>query len=421
MNRVMEVNMRRKTAIRICLVLCVCLIISSKVKGADNDALDLYATYCSVIDSETGRILYEKKGDVQVPMASTTKILTCILILEEGNLDDYALTSQYASSMPKVHMGAREGEYYMVEDLLYALMLESYNDAAVILAEYLCGDVKAFANLMNEKAMEIGCENYHFVTPNGLDGTDDGGEHSITSTDLSKIMAYCTTYSPQKEKFIQITTTASHLVEAYKKDGEQYKKNGHQKNCVNRNTLLSNPLVVSGKTGFTNNAGYCYVCQTEINNRRISFAILACGWPNNRNYKWSDSKEIINYIQENYKEQEVKHPELDFGLYPEIINEKKRIGAGEFQCPEIKLSNDSDVYFLSEADEIHYIFYVDEYLEAPIVEGTIVGELQVYINEERMEKIPLYLTEKIEENTYVSCLWEVFDYFIIQLINIDFF
>ncbi len=118
------------------------------------------------MDADSGRVLYAKNGDQQLPMASTTKIMTCILALEEGNLEDVYEASAYAASMPKVHLGVRQGEQYRLEDLLYAMMLESYNDAAVVIAEELAGSVEAFAEKMNQKAWELGCLDTYFITPN---------------------------------------------------------------------------------------------------------------------------------------------------------------------------------------------------------------------------------------------------------------
>ncbi len=403
----------------ISVIICLCSLNNIKVIALEES--DLYATYCSVIDSETGRVLFEKKGDMQVPMASTTKILTCILVLEQGNLDDFVETSKYAASMPKVHMGARAGEYYKVEDLLYALMLESYNDAAVILAEYISGSVEDFVAVMNRKAESIGCEKFHFVTSNGLDGKDSEGEHSISATDLAKIMAYCTNQSPYKDEFIKITTTKAYSFPAYKSGENGFVKSGKTIQCTNRNSLLSNSNVVSGKTGFTNKAGYCYVCQTQINGRQVSFALLACGWPNNKNYKWSDSKEIIAYIQNDFSEEEIYYPELEEELYPQIINGKKVIGDKQINCPKINLSYYSETYFLSKEDVVGFVFDVDEEIMAPMNLGTIVGELQVYINEKQVDVIPLYLTENIEENTFSSCAVYVLKIFMENIKKINFF
>lgn len=412
----------KKHIIRItAIIFCINILSMNPLYVLSKSELNLYATYCSVIDSKTGRVLYEKNGDEQVPMASTTKILTCILILEYGNRKDYAQTSQYAASMPKVHMGAKYEEYYLVEDLLYALMLESYNDAAVILAEYLCGDKYVFAELMNEKALEIGCEKFNFITANGLDDRNDQGCHSISATDLAKIMAYCTTLSPQKEEFIKITRTGSHTVYAYEKKGEEYVKNGRQKGCVNRNALLSMPEIICGKTGFTNDAGYCYVGQMEVNGRQISFSVLACGWPNNRSYKWSDSKKIIKYVKENFSERVVSYPKIEKNDFPFIYGEKKIIGKSGKKYLLIDRECDGNTFFLCNDDEIKYILEIDKIVTAPVCEGQIVGELQVYINEELVDVVMIYSTREIQENTYQNACKEVFAYFIQKLINIDFF
>ena len=114
-------------------------------------------------------------------MASTTKIMTCILALENAGLDTEVGISDRAATMPEVKLHVREGEKYRLEDLLYSLMLESHNDSAVVVAEGTAGSVEAFAGLMNQKAEEIGCKDTYFVTPNGLDAYDDGGTHSTTA------------------------------------------------------------------------------------------------------------------------------------------------------------------------------------------------------------------------------------------------
>ena len=123
----------------------------------DGDFLKLYAQSAVLMDGDTGRILYGKGQDIIRPMASTTKIMTCILALENGRGEDAVKASSNAASQPKVHLGVREGEEYRLEDLLYALMLESYNDAAVMIAEHIGGSVEGFAAMMNEKAAGLGC------------------------------------------------------------------------------------------------------------------------------------------------------------------------------------------------------------------------------------------------------------------------
>ena len=202
--------------------------------------ISLYATAAVLMDADSGRILFEKNAEQPMAMASTTKIMTCIIVLENADLDETLEVSAYAASMPKVKLYIQKGEQYTVRDLLYSLMLESHNDSAVALAEHVgrkyltgeCADksvaeytaqesgqaVAAFARLMNEKARGLGCQNTWFITPNGLDATqeytlEDGTvvqkEHCTTAAELARIMSYCILESPRKDDFLKITRTES--------------------------------------------------------------------------------------------------------------------------------------------------------------------------------------------------------------------
>ena len=169
------------------------------MKEADGPG-SLYALSAVLMDGDSGRVLYEKEGYTPRPNASTTKVLTCILALENGAGDDYVMVSKKATFQPEVKLGLKEGEQYYLEDLLYSLMLKSHNDTAVAIAEHIGGSVEGFARMMNEKAKEIGCTNTHFVTPNGLDGADAGGIHQTTARDLALIMRYAV----QNKAFLHI-------------------------------------------------------------------------------------------------------------------------------------------------------------------------------------------------------------------------
>ena len=151
----------------------------------------LYARSAVLMDADNGRVLYEKNGYEHMPNASTTKIMTCILALEQGNLEDEVEVSSYAASMPQVHLGMNTEDRFRLKDLLYSLMLESHNDSAVAIAEHIGGTVEGFARKMNQKAKELGCKDTYFITPNGLDGQDENGIHGTTAEDLAKIMSYC--------------------------------------------------------------------------------------------------------------------------------------------------------------------------------------------------------------------------------------
>ena len=205
------------------------------------EELSLYAQAAVLMDGDTGRILYGKNADTPMAMASTTKIMTCIIVLENTSPDEILTVSSYASGMPKVKLYIKKGEQYAVRDLLYSLMLESHNDSAVALAEHVgrrCLEpeltekpvdeyteeesrraVAAFARLMNEKAVELGCQDSWFITPNGLDATQEftlqdetviQKEHCTTAAELARIMAYCIGESPMRDAFLEITRTSNY-------------------------------------------------------------------------------------------------------------------------------------------------------------------------------------------------------------------
>ena len=205
-------NVHRAAAILLAAALFCCLAFRTYAEqdGAEKEEeLRLYAQAAVLMDADSGRVLYGKNEKDILPMASTTKIMTCILALEYGNVDEIVEASAYAASMPKVKLYVKQGERYRLGDLLYSLMLESHNDSAVVIAEAVGGSVEGFAAMMNQKARDIGCYDTYFITPNGLDAVvnDSGRVHSTTAADLAKIMAYCVTDSPAREQFLEITRT----------------------------------------------------------------------------------------------------------------------------------------------------------------------------------------------------------------------
>ena len=178
---------------------------------------DLYARSAVLMDAESGRVLFAKEGNKERAMASTTKIMTCILVLEQGDLDREVTVSARAAAQPEVRLGVQEGERFRIRDLLYSLMLESHNDAAVVLAEAVGNTVEGFADMMNAKAEKIGCEQTYFVTPNGLDEKDEKGWHHTTAEDLARVMKYCIMDSPRKEAFLDLTPVSYTHLDVYKR------------------------------------------------------------------------------------------------------------------------------------------------------------------------------------------------------------
>ena len=240
---------------------------------------DLHSLSACLLDGESGRVLYEKDGYTMRANASTTKIMTCILAIEYGNMDDLIDVSKYAAGMPDVQLNIKTGEKYRLGDLLYSLMLESHNDTAVAIAEHISGDVKSFAKLMNEKARELGCYDTYFITPNGLDATENvnGKEmfHGTTAADLTRIMAYCI----KNPEFLKITQTGSYTFSNKITDDKGNVTNGARTFTVNNKNAFLTMMegAVSGKTGFTGKAGYCYVGALKRDDRVFVVALLGCG------------------------------------------------------------------------------------------------------------------------------------------------
>ncbi len=383
---------------------------------------ELYAQSAVLMDGKSGRVLWEKEGDVQRPMASTTKIMTCILALELG-LDEEGRTveaSQLAASQPQVRLGMRAGQEFYTKDLLYSLMLESHNDAAVAVAEAAAGSVPAFAQKMNAKARSIGCTDTWFITPNGLDGKETGADgkehiHSTTAEDLARIMRYCVDQSPKAEAFLKITRTQDHSF----KDAEG--KGSYS--CHNHNQLLQMmDGALSGKTGFTGGAGYCYTGAVEDEGRVFVIALLGCGWPPHKTYKWSDARELFAYAREEYQYrdiyQEVELPPIE--VRDGVPSEKALYWEdwareGCHTRLMVRTPDNGLKVLAGSQDKVKIIKKAPDYLEAPVERGTEVGAIEYYLNDERIASFPLLVQDTVERFTFAWCADQVADAFFSSL------
>ena len=360
--------------------------------ASDDDSLALYAQSAVLMDADTGRILYAKNAEEQRPMASTTKIMTLILALENANPDDLVTVSEYAASMPDVQLHIRSGERYRLGDLLYAMMLESHNDAAVAIAEHVGGSVPGFAGLMNAKARDIGCYATYFITPNGLDAEDKKGAHSTTAADLARMLRYCILQSPRREEFLAITRTNAYSFT----DTE-----GVRSFTVgNKNAFLHMMEgALTGKTGFTGNAGYCYVGALRQEDRTFIVALLACGWPNNRSYKWSDTRKLMSYglAHDNRRPiwQEPDLPELEV---KDAVPDGAGIHLAEPVYTRLRLSESEPdaALLLSDNDRLQVKTILPETLTAPVEPGTLVGSVRYYVNGQVMKVYPIETAEQVE-------------------------
>lgn len=394
----------------------------SYAETKNNDELKLYAQSAVLMDADSGRILYQKDGDKILPMASTTKIMTCILALELGNPNDYAIASAYAASMPKVKLYVKSGEYFKLNDLLYSLMLESHNDAAVVIAEHIAGNTQRFADMMNQKARDIGCFHTYFITPNGLDATATAADgsvkmHSTTASDLARIMSYCIMDSPRKEEFLKITRTPSYSFGSYQEKDGEYISSGRSFSCNNHNAFLNMmDGALSGKTGFTGNAGYCYVGALRDGERTFVVALLACGWPNNKTYKWSDTKTLMNYGMENYEYhriEEVLYDSSDLKPIPVLGGQTDNFDLPVYTDVEIRRGDnfsDSRVQtglLLKKEEKIQVEVKMEKELTAPVSSGSEVGRIRYLVDGQPYRTEYILTTRDIPAINYSWCFWQV--------------
>ena len=372
--------------------------LSEPEKEEQNVLAGLHAGYAVLLDGDSGRVLLEKDGDVKRPMASTTKIMTCILALEHMKSEQEIVTaSAEAASQPKVRLGVREGQQFYLRDLLYSLMLESHNDSAVMIAEHIGGSVRGFASLMNKKAAEIGCEDTYYITPNGLDASDEQGTHSTTARELALVMRYCLMESPKSREFREITgATTQHFRDV--EDRQSF-------SCTNHNAFLTMMNgAVSGKTGFTADAGYCYVGALQRDNRTFIVALLACGWPNHKTYKWQDTRALMEYGLKYYKKQRfdgnVGLPQLSVA---DGIPENGALSGVSTVKLQIRDREKTDI-LLREDEEPVYRTLLTDTLKAAVKAGTDAGTVQLVLDNQVLAEWKVEAAESIAKRDYIWCL-----------------
>ena len=367
-------NVLRRLFFLILCLLLLCALPSLAAEAPDH----LYARSAVLMDANNGRILFEKNGTEQLPMASTTKIMTLLITLENANPENTVTISSYASSMPEVKLHIREGEQYRLKDLCYSLMLESHNDSAVAIAEHVGGSVEAFAAMMNQKARDLGCYHTYFITPNGLDASDESGVHSTTAEDLARIMRACM----EREDFLAITREPSWTFTDI--DGNR------SFTVQNKNAFLQMMEgALTGKTGFTNEAGYCYVGALERGEKRLITVVLACGWPNHKTWKWMDTKALMNYGLEDYHKEMVGSDRMALEPVSVMDGQKEKV--------EILTDAALEDFLLKEDDEFTMEVLVPDILKAPVQAGELVGSVAYYINGQIVDLFPVYTASEVKK------------------------
>lgn len=335
-----------------------------------------------VYDRISKSMIIGKNEDVKSAMASTTKIMTTIVILEKSDLDETVTVSAKAGGTGGSRLGLKRGDKASVKDLLYGLMLRSGNDAAVALAEHVGGSVKEFAELMNEKAIELGLTNTHFVTPHGLDDAN----HYTTALELAKL----TDYAMDNETFAKIVGTKSTTIYI----------NNQPRQINNTNELLGVLNGVVGvKTGFTNNAGRCLVTETKRNNMDIITIVLGADTKKDRT---KDSVNLIEYTFSKYKMYNLEEQIIEeFNKWKNINEKRILIIKGKQSNPKLALGAiEKAIIPICDNDKIEYSINALTEAKAPVEQWNVMGTLTVKLNGKILENIDIVNVNEVQKRDW---------------------
>ncbi len=323
-------------------------------------AVSVSAKAAVVIDADTGRIIFEKNPYEKLPMASTTKIITAITAIEKGTLSDVVTVSENAADTEGSSVWLEAGEQLTLSQMLYALMLESGNDAAVAIAEHIAGDTKSFLDMMNETALKAGAFSTNCATTNGLDDE----LHYTTAYDLAKISAY----AMKSEAFREIVSCAKTTIPW---EGKEWNRT-----LVNHNKLLGMYQGATGiKTGYTKKSGRCLVSSAERDGWEVIVVTL------NAPDDWNDHIKLLDFAFENPPKKEVLlYSNTSLGEI-EILGSKNKVSFGVLENVEIRKFDENERFYVK--------YSLDEKIKAPLKKWDDLGTAQIFHNDMLYESVPL--------------------------------
>ena len=335
--------------------------------------ISLSANSAVLYQPENDIFLYSKSADTKMPMASTTKIMTALVALDGTSLQDTVIIDERAVGVEGSSAYLKAGEVLTIEELLYALLLQSANDAAVAIACHVAGDVDAFALLMNEKAKDLGLSCTNFTNPHGLDDK----EHYTTARELAIITAE----AMKNESFRKITST-------YKKT---FSAEDRTRTYVNHNKMLLNYEGCIGvKTGYTQRSGRCLVVAAERNG--LEFISVTLDAPND----WSDHTKLLDYGYDTLERIDLAKVD-EYCYNVPIINGDKE---------SILVTNDKDISIIVEKGDrsLNKHIKLIRYAVAPISEGDVLGEIIFTIDGKEVDRCNLIARENAGSNEKKSLL-----------------
>ena len=319
-----------------------------------------------VIAADTLEVLYEKSANQKLPMASTTKIMTALLLAEQPDLSKTVKTTKQMVTVEGSSMGLLEGDTVSYRDLLYGMLLASGNDAANTTAYVLAGSVQGFAKMMNEKAAELGMKNTSFVTPSGLDDEN----HYTTAYDL----ALLTAAALKNSAFRAACSSKSAVL--------YYGNPPYRRTLTNHNKLLGNYEGIIGvKTGFTKKSGRCLVTAAEGEGKRVIAVTL------NDPDDWNDHRKL-----------------LDYGLEKTVVTEFKNydvtdvmpIVCGSADLVRVKCEQAKICTAVGTENEIKRKIILPKFIYAPISAGEKVGEIEYYFKDTLVKTSDIFSVADVE-------------------------
>lgn len=333
--------------------------------------LSIYSDAAILMDSKTGKILYEKNSNEKKYPASTTKILTAIIAIENCNLSDTISASYNAiMSIPSGYSIAeiKENEVLTVEQLLNVFLIHSANEAGYILAEHISGSISNFADLMNQKALEIGCTDTHFTNPSGIQDEN----HYSTAHDMALIAQYCM----KNETFRQIVCKTSYTLEPTDKTPEE-------RYFVTTNDLIKTsseyyyPYCIGIKTGYTSKAKNCLISASQKDGLELITVVLGAEFTENgKSARNTDTINLFNYGFENYKYQEI--------LSKNSVIKNVTVKNATKETKELPIITENSITSLVpnniDLNSLEPIISINENIEAPISEGTVIGSIKYNID-----------------------------------------
>ncbi|MCB2297032.1 D-alanyl-D-alanine carboxypeptidase family protein [Clostridium tagluense] len=340
--------MKKKNKIFLSLILSMFFLFTSLIQNVYAEDIYVNAISSIALDCDSKLILYEKNAFTPIEIASTTKIITCLVAIKCGDLNKKIVVSEKAASIRGSEIGLKVGEEITLKELLYGLMLRSGNDAAIAIAEGVSGSVDEFLKLMNEYALEIGLLNSNFESPHGLDSSN----HYSTAYDLAMVTA--------KAKEIKLFND---IVSSKDIDAKEYGFNRSYHNINKILYLLPNATGV--KTGFTGKAGKCLVTSVKIQNREVIIITLNC------TPRWKETEKISKYIEKNYE-------------YKKVISKDDTLESLNIKngASSVQIASKGDIIIPVKKDENIEIKIKKPLYEiiAPVQLGEKLGRVDIYSN-----------------------------------------